>query len=214
MDIQLLRALQEKYQFCTKAELEDWLVNNQSSIGLVNYYAGQDFMAACFDKIAENSPALAMWAEEASLLAGLEATGGVLIVNLNPPSPNEAANNELPGMPAQLLYDWRAVTGFISGMDLHDAFCAMCGDPSPSGNQRIPAELAAQFIANYLDELETTESFSAAARNYASGCDWETGNIRTLAHVEALRRNILKFDLGYLPGQFMWLAGGGENEQK
>ena len=31
-------------------------------------------------------------------------------------------------IPAQLLYDWRAVTGFISGTDLHEVFRSVCVD--------------------------------------------------------------------------------------
>lgn len=40
-------------------------------------------------------------------------------------------------MIAQELYDWRDETGAISGLDLHELFQALTGDPSPVGRTKI-----------------------------------------------------------------------------
>jgi len=38
-------------------------------------------------------------------------------------------------MNAQMLYDLRSLTGFVSGTELHDMFSRLLGEPSPSGKQ-------------------------------------------------------------------------------
>ena len=86
-------------------------------------------------------------------------------------------------VPAQLLYDFRSATGFISGTDLHDAFYGLTGEPSPSGYVLIPAGEAAKLLANWQDLFATTEAFASAVEDYTNGLgikeapapkDWET----------------------------------------
>jgi hypothetical protein len=65
-------------------------------------------------------------------------------------------------MDAQVLYDVREVTGFVSGSDLHEIFREVCGEPSPSGHVKInPAKLPAHVRMELVKEvtLETIDDF-------------------------------------------------------
>lgn len=45
------------------------------------------------------------------------------------------STNEEGKVTAQELYNLRAVTGFCSGMELHELFKKLVGEPSPSGRK-------------------------------------------------------------------------------
>lgn len=53
-------------------------------------------------------------------------------------------------MKAQKLYDLREEVAFCSGMDLHDFFESVLGDPSPSGHQTIDPLKAKAFVRQCL----------------------------------------------------------------
>jgi len=56
-------------------------------------------------------------------------------------------------MKAQTLYDFRSVTGFCSGTDLHDFFAGEAGDPSPGGEEEVEAREALAFVGSCLDVM-------------------------------------------------------------
>ena len=55
-------------------------------------------------------------------------------------------------MTAQFLYDLRALTGFISGSDLHELFQKLTGDPSPSGIK--PISITRAYVVCHALEME------------------------------------------------------------
>lgn len=108
-------------------------------------------------------------------------------------------------IPAQILYDWRSVTGFISGSDLHDAFYGLCGKPSPSGHELIPVEKVRPLLANYRNEFASDEAFKAAALNYDENLDFGVDAIRNLDDVKELGQILRRCDDPKIEaGQFEW----------
>lgn len=71
---------------------------------------------------------------------------------------------------AQMIYDLRELTGFASGVDLHDLFRAICdGEPSPSGKVEIhPLALASHPVG--LKAMKEASSDTQIARHIDQYC--------------------------------------------
>ena len=65
-------------------------------------------------------------------------------------------------MKAQALYDFRTLTGFCSGTDLHEWFADATGDPSPRGSIEVEGEEALGFINCCLDAMEANNQKDVA----------------------------------------------------
>ena len=65
-------------------------------------------------------------------------------------------------MKTQTLYDFRTLTGFCSGKDLHEFFAHVVGDPSPGGNVEIDASEALDLIVSNLDAMEANNQKDVA----------------------------------------------------
>ena len=70
---------------------------------------------------------------------------------------------------AQVIYDLRELTGFVSGQDLHEAFRDLVGDPSPSGRVEVPwGPLAKHWLGKKIfDEVKNPRQFAAKVRRYS-----------------------------------------------
>lgn len=96
-------------------------------------------------------------------------------------------------VPAQLLYDWRAVTGFVSGSDLHEIFTKYFGHPSPSGYEQLPIKEIDKnsiFFRQAKVEAKNKKIFLAAARFYDANFEFGIDAIQSANDVEELRRKI------------------------
>lgn len=72
-------------------------------------------------------------------------------------------------MTAQLLYDLRALTGFISGQDLSRLFDAMGVGPSPSGREKVDLAQARRLcpaLDTYLGPRGDLKKIGAHAEEY------------------------------------------------
>lgn len=98
-------------------------------------------------------------------------------------------------VPLQLIYDWRAMTGFVSGQDLHRFYQALVGEPSPSGYALVAAEqLRSTFLKDVADEeCCTRERFASAVAFYHDDpFDDALGTVKDWDDVEDMRKTLAK----------------------
>jgi hypothetical protein len=87
-------------------------------------------------------------------------------------------------MKAQILYDVREITGFVSGSDLHEIFREVCGEPSPSGHVEIkPAKLPA-YVREELDKWVTIDTLIEYYRDCTAGEQYRPDNIKATVSQE------------------------------
>ena len=95
-------------------------------------------------------------------------------------------------VPCQLIYDWRAATGFVSGSDLHEIFNDLLGKPSPSGYETVKLSKISQNCILFRQATEAVDqkTFLAAVRYYNIELDFGIETVQTVKDVEELRRLI------------------------
>ena len=74
-------------------------------------------------------------------------------------------------MKAQVLYDVREITGFVSGSDLHKIFWDVCENPSPSGYSEIDENKLPQYVRNSLTIKVTKNLLVGYYKDCVSGIE-------------------------------------------